>query len=59
MSNETKTRQMSKFEALLNSKNGRRGVDEGLDKRKVVRNLSERLLTESETNVLALRLTAK
>ena len=56
MFNETKTRQMRKFEALLNSKNGRRGVDEGLDKRKVVRNLSERSLTESETNVLALGL---
>ena len=52
MSNKTKTRIMSKFEALLNGKNGRRGADEGLDNRKVVRNLSERLLTESETNDL-------
>ena len=54
--NETKTRQMRKFEGLMNSKNRRRGGEERLDSRKVVRNLSERTLTESETDVLALGL---
>ena len=47
---------MKKFEALLNSENGGRGADRGLDSRKVVRNLSQRSLTESKTNVLALGL---
>ena len=47
---------MRKFEGLMNSKNRRRGGEERLDSKKVVRNLSERTLTESETDVLALGL---
>ena len=47
---------MNKFEGLMNSKNGRRGVGERLDSRKVVKNLGQCPMTESETDVLALRL---
>ena len=56
IANEMKTRQMRKFEGLMNRKNSRRSGDEQLGSRKVVRNLSERTLTESETDVLTLGL---
>ena len=54
--NETKTRQMRKFEGLMNRKNSRRSGDEQLGSRKVVRNLSGRTLTESDPDFLALEL---
>ena len=54
--NETKARQIRKFEGLLNEKSNRRRDDECLDSQKVVRNLSTHSLTESERDVLALGL---
>ena len=54
--NETKARQIRKFEGLLNEKSNRRRDDECLDSQKVARNLSTHSLTKSERDVLALEL---
>ena len=54
--NKTKTRQIRKFEGLLNEKSNRRRDDKCLDSQKVVRNLSTHSLTEGERDVLALAL---
>ena len=54
--NETKARQIWKFEGLLNEKSNRRRDNECLDSQKVVRNLSTCSLTVSERDVFALGL---